>query len=343
VRPSGVSLVICTHNGESRLPATLGHIAAQQVPDAIPWEVVLVDNASTDRTADIATDCWPADAPASLRVIREPEPGLSSARLCGIAASRFEYVSFLDDDNWPAADWVRTAFALLQREGQVGAAGSHNEPVFEGTAPEWFAEAGHFFAVGKQGEAGDVTDTRGLLWGAGLTLRYTAWRQLDDRGFRFASSGRTGAALTSGEDAELCLALRVAGWRLWYEPALRLRHVMPPQRLTWEKLLATVRASGQATVHHDAFYLRLMAERRTDSMRMLRWSWPWQAGSAALAALRAGIREKRAAVPADRRAAEIDRVAALGRLSALIRHRADYARSMRAILRAPAIASPARA
>jgi len=340
VRPPGVTLVICTHNGESRLPATLAHVAAQQVPDAIAWEVVIVDNASTDRTASIAAECWPAGVSAPLRVVSEPQPGLSSARLRGIAASRFEYVSFLDDDNWPAADWVQTAYALMQREAAVGAAGSCNEPVFESTAPEWFEQADHFFAVGEQGDAGDVTETRGLLWGAGLTIRHEAWLTLERRQFRFRTTDRIGTALTSGGDSELCLALRACGWRLWYEPGLRLRHVMAPERLTWTTLLSTVRASGRATVHHDALYLLLQPERRADRLFRLRWSWQWQAGAAALAAARAGVREILATVPPDGRAAQIARAAALGRMSALIQHRADYVRSLREILRPAAPAAP---
>lgn len=52
--PLGVSVVIPSYNGADRLPATLAHIAAQRVPPGLEWEVVLVDNASSDGTAEAA-------------------------------------------------------------------------------------------------------------------------------------------------------------------------------------------------------------------------------------------------------------------------------------------------
>src|SRR5690348_8092021 len=73
----GISVVICTYNGAERLPQTLAHLAAQEDTGTIAWEVLVVDNASTDDTAEVARRCWPADAPAPLRVVGEPRMGLS--------------------------------------------------------------------------------------------------------------------------------------------------------------------------------------------------------------------------------------------------------------------------
>ena len=60
-RPVGVSVVICCHNSTERLSPTLAHLAAQQVPDGVDWEVLLIDNMSTDGTADMARSLWPAE------------------------------------------------------------------------------------------------------------------------------------------------------------------------------------------------------------------------------------------------------------------------------------------
>jgi glycosyltransferase involved in cell wall biosynthesis len=84
----GVSLVVCTHEGATRLPAVLAHLAAQRVVAALPWEVVVVDNASTDGTAAVARAMWPTTAPAPLRVIAEPRPGVGHARLRGLDEER---------------------------------------------------------------------------------------------------------------------------------------------------------------------------------------------------------------------------------------------------------------
>ena len=69
-----ISVIICTYNGASRLPATLEKLAAQSVPAECPWEVLLIDNASTDDTAAVAKQIA-IDFPAPLRVLHEPTPG----------------------------------------------------------------------------------------------------------------------------------------------------------------------------------------------------------------------------------------------------------------------------
>jgi hypothetical protein len=65
--PLGVSVVICSYNGALRLATVLSHLAAQEAGAGTPWEVIVVDNASTDGTADTARRCWPAGHAAPMR------------------------------------------------------------------------------------------------------------------------------------------------------------------------------------------------------------------------------------------------------------------------------------
>ena len=125
--PSGVSVIICCYNSAERLPETLRHLSAQKVPEGLPWEVVLVDNASKDDTVATARRCWPASTPAELRVVVEPEAGLSHARLRGIRGARYDLISFLDDDNWAAADWIERVHALFSSRPDLGACGGRIE------------------------------------------------------------------------------------------------------------------------------------------------------------------------------------------------------------------------
>ena len=174
-----VSVIICCHNSAKRLPETLRHLAAQQVPAAIPWEVVVIDNASTDDTATLAPAIWPASALAPLRVVAEPQAGLRHARIRGIREARHEIISFIDDDNWVAPDWVQRVEALFANP-EVGAAGGRSEAVTEIPPPPWFESIQELYAIGRQHPRdGDVTDASGtLLWGAGLNLRASAARHL---------------------------------------------------------------------------------------------------------------------------------------------------------------------
>jgi glycosyltransferase involved in cell wall biosynthesis len=232
---AGVSIVICTHNGERLLPRTIEHLNRLEVRHDLPWEVLVVDNDSSDRSAQVAAECWRGTAP--FRIVREPRRGLAHARHRGILESKFEYISFVDDDNWVAPDWVEVTHDIFDAMPQVGMCGGDVEAEFEVEPPVWFEKYKDNFAVGVQGErSGDITESRGYLWGAGLNVRKSAIQNFITNGFQLYLTDRTGTKLSSGGDSELCYAACLQGWRLWYDRRLRLRHFIPAQRLQWEYL-----------------------------------------------------------------------------------------------------------
>ncbi len=256
---SGVSVVICCHNSEKRLPATLRHLAAQVAPAEMAWEVIVVDNASTDRTREVAVSSWPQGFRVPLRIVAEPSPGLNQARLQGIREARFNIVSLVDDDNWVASDWVCRVAALFAEHPEVGACGGRSVAAPEAPTPDWFDKVCGFYAVGQQNVVnGDITHTQGtLLWGAGLSLRVTAFRALLAQGFHFFVQDRRGTQLSSGGDTEICFALRALGWRLWYDDALVLQHFIPKERLQWSYTLRLMRGMGQSSVLFLIYHVAL--------------------------------------------------------------------------------------
>ena len=273
--PTGVSVIVCCHNSASRLPATLTHLGSQSCDGRFPWEVILVDNASSDGTAELAQKLWPQDAPVPLRVVHEPRLGLVYARRQGVSIARYEFLSFVDDDNWVCVDWVQLVWEFMSQHPEVGACGGSCDAECELPPPRWFQTFNEKYPVGlRQGKPGDVS----LLCGAGLTVRKSALLELERNGFKTRLVGRQGAALTSHEDTELCLALRLAGWRLWYEPRLRFRHFLPAKRLEWSYLRRLVRGAGLSSPGLDPYFCA-MKPRRTGVTRLLRRvreSWSWQ-------------------------------------------------------------------
>ncbi|HEX2797037.1 MAG TPA: glycosyltransferase [Immundisolibacter sp.] len=229
-----ISVVLACHNSTQRLPQTLAHLAALQAPAGMAWEVLVVDNASTDDTAQVAVQLWAAaGAPVPLRVVAEPRPGVMYARWTGIRAAHHAIVSFVDDDNWVDPNWLFVVDEVFSTQPRVAAVGCCSTPVFETAEPPWFAAVQEMYACGPQAPAaGPVPDSRGHLFSAGLSLRRAALIGLEADGFVPKNVGRTGASLASGEDTEMCHALAAAGWTLWYEPRLRMRHYMPAARLT---------------------------------------------------------------------------------------------------------------
>jgi glycosyltransferase involved in cell wall biosynthesis len=229
----GVSVIICCHNSASRLPETLKHLAKQRLSPSTSWEVILVNNASTDDTAAVASAGWLAEGtPAPMRIVDEPTPGLSYARERGIATSQYDILVCLDDDNWLADDYLCLASEIMARTPDIGALGGRIDPAFEKEPPDWFFQMQSEYAVGPQSQlSGDITKGKCHLAGAGMVLRKTAFLELKEQGFDFILRGRTGSQLTSGEDTELCFALALSGYRIWYDDRLRLVHFIPATRL----------------------------------------------------------------------------------------------------------------
>ena len=260
--PKGVSVVICTYNGAKRIGETLKCLAGQVTDGDFPWEVILVDNDSSDNTAAIATSTWTAEIP--LNVVSERRRGITHARVKGVEQASYEYISFIDDDNWVSENWVREVYSIFSENPRVGACGGANSAVFDMPPPVWFEKVKGCYAVGKQGSfTEDVTETRGYLWGAGLSVRKSAWLNLLAAGFVFRSTGREGTKLSAGDDSELCLALKAAGYRLWYSDRLMLKHYMPAGRLTWPNAVGVMTGLGQSEFLLDIYRHAIRRSRLT--------------------------------------------------------------------------------
>jgi glycosyltransferase involved in cell wall biosynthesis len=329
----GVSIVVCCHNSARLLPETLSHLAAQQFSSSPPaCEVIVVDNASTDETPKVAREGWPDDCSIPLRIVLEPKLGLSNARLRGIAEAKYSIVCFVDDDNLVNNDWVEIVLRVMSEHFEVGACGGQTEAQCEVALPLWFERFQNYYAVGQQAEQeGDITDTRGYLWGAGLCLRKKAFDGLVENGFGFLLSDRKGETLSSGGDAELCYALRLTGWRLWYEPQLRLRHFLTAPRLQWNYLRRISRGFGAATAGIDPYEMAFKEEPRTIVER-LRRTWGWQTLATLWRLLRQPVKVVRAALVSGEGDANVLQIENLwGRLRELLRHRRSYASNLRGI------------
>jgi glycosyltransferase involved in cell wall biosynthesis len=98
-----LSLVICTRNRGDRLGAALD--ALGRLEGMRPWELVLVDNGSSDGTAELMR-AFAVAAPFPVTLVTEPAPGLGRARNAGVAAARGAVLAFTDDDCYPEVDFV---------------------------------------------------------------------------------------------------------------------------------------------------------------------------------------------------------------------------------------------
>jgi glycosyltransferase involved in cell wall biosynthesis len=238
VSANGVSVIVCCHNSTMRLPETLKYLALLIVKDDIDWEVVLIDNNSTDGTSEVAKELWEKyNGPVPMNIFFEKEAGLSHARIKGINEANFEYLIFCDDDNWLKSDFVIKAFEIINSNPEIGALGGYGVVASDVEIPVWFNNYQGNFAVGAQSLDSEDVTKRGYLWGAGLVTRRSLIKKLLDSGFFFYCSGRKGGSLLAGDDSELCKWIILAGYKLWYSELLGFYHYMPEGRLKKDHLI----------------------------------------------------------------------------------------------------------
>lgn len=244
--------MICSHNSATRIERTLFYLSKQKVRPSIPWEIVLIDNASTDGTAEIATSVWNSEIP--LKIIHEPRLGVAYARITGMNACQYSYISFVDDDNWVPDNWVENVYLTMESHPNACAAGGPSEAVLDSPAPDWFATYSKNYAVGEQyDKPGEIESDHLMLWGAGLTVRKEAWDTLFGFGFEPILESRKGRSLLSGEETEILLLFKLMGLSMVYEPKLKIKHYMPAHRLQWRYYLRLKKALGASSVYLDIY------------------------------------------------------------------------------------------
>lgn len=253
----GLSVVIVSYNGRERLPQTLAHLARQEAPQ-LDWELLLIDNNSSDATAAFAEAHWrQLGAPVPLRVLGESQSGTMYARRRGMREARFRYLLYCDDDNWLPPYYLALALAKIKDRPSVAAVGGKGVPVLDigQEAPPWMARYWHYYGCGPQGPAdGDNTESKGCLYTAGAILDRLWLERLYASGFQSTLSGRNGLSLVAGEDTELTYALVLLGARLHYYQALEFQHYMPVSRLSWPYLLRLVRGAAVSNYLLSAYH-----------------------------------------------------------------------------------------
>ena len=230
-----ISVVVCSHNPRPEyMRQVIAALRAQILP-LEKWELLLVDNASTN----LLSVTWDLAWHPGGRHVREDEQGLSFARRRGICEARGDVVVFVDDDNVLAPDYLSQVETIMQ-DTSIGAAGGAVLPVFEENVspPAHFYSYANYFACGVQcepdGIPGGLVDPigpYGTLFGAGLVVRRPDMLDLLDLPHFPLLSGRKGATLSSGEDNEICHLIALKGKRLVYSGALNLRHLISKSRL----------------------------------------------------------------------------------------------------------------
>lgn len=228
-----LSIAICTYNRAALLNRVLDSLT-NQTPAGAEFEILIVDNGSTDKTRYVVDERQLQDR--RIRYVVEPEPGIAHARNRAMAEARGEYLAFIDDDAWAEPDWIKNLLAPFQTvtprpDCVVGPVSL----VWEGNRPDWFPA--RFETLLCRYEMGDnprFLDADGYL----LTTNSLFHREtLVKLGGMRTDLGHKRKALIGGEDNDIFNRLIANGRRVYYQPSARVNHPVPKERQTRRFLL----------------------------------------------------------------------------------------------------------
>jgi glycosyltransferase involved in cell wall biosynthesis len=233
------SVVICSYNRiEHVLPSVESVLAQTLAPD--DYEIVVVDNCSTDGTAE-AVEALVGEH-ANLRYLYEGRPGLAMARNTGWQAAQGTYVAFLDDDARAETSWLETAQALIEGNSEnLCCVGGPIHPFYTSPKPDWWLDT---YEIRTRGDVqrhlrpGEAFSGSNMIWRRDILATYGGFEP---------TAGMKGNQLGMGEETALFR-------RAWdgeqspvflYSPDLRVYHWVPPEKMTMRYILKRATANGQ--------------------------------------------------------------------------------------------------
>jgi glycosyltransferase involved in cell wall biosynthesis len=158
-----ICVVVCTYNREKLLPGCLESLANQSA-DKTLYEVLVIDNNSSDNTRDVANE-FVGKFP-NFRSLFEKNQGLSHARNLGVNEAAADYVGFIDDDARAKENWIETALKIID-EKQPHIFGGPAYPIFKDGKPGWFKD--EYGIRGDMGQSGWLE--KGFIIGTNIIFK----------------------------------------------------------------------------------------------------------------------------------------------------------------------------
>jgi glycosyltransferase involved in cell wall biosynthesis len=249
-----LSLVVCTRDRASRLPACLESIG--RIVSDEDWELVVVDNGSTDDTQAVL-ERLRRELPVPLTVVSEPSPGVARARNRGWQAASAAIVAYTDDDCYPSPDLVDRICAAFRADSGLGFIGGSVVPHDPGESTVTTVmrpkpleiHSGMFVAAGT-------------LITANLAFRTKVLESIGGFDEVFAYNN----GLTT-DDVDAVARAAAAGWRGLYDPALVVRHHHGRRRAE-----DVERVKRSYDIGRGAFYAKCLLDTKLRRLYLKGWA-----------------------------------------------------------------------
>lgn len=239
------SIAICTRDRASLLTRCLEALSVMRVPARIQWEVLIVDNASSDGTTDVVESY--ADR-LPVRVAAEKQPGVSHARNRAVAEARGTYICWLDDDALADPQWLASYTGAFARWPDDVVFGGPIDVQFDVPLPEWFRRVlPRIASVFGSRDLGDefvplAAHEARIPFGANFVTRTAEQRRYEfdtNLGRHPQHPGR------GSEETEMMMTMLAAGHPGRWVPDARVRHIKGNERINLEFLDAHLASYGE--------------------------------------------------------------------------------------------------
>jgi glucosyl-dolichyl phosphate glucuronosyltransferase len=219
-----VSVVISTYNRGFDLADTLESLVGQTGMTG-RYEVIVVDNNSTDRTREVV-DAWIAKGHSQLRYVFEVRQGASYGRNAGLAVARAPIIAFTDDDVIVSPDWLLNIKRAFDENPDVDYVNGKILPLYGGPQPGWLTAANSGPCTIRDRGEERLFGQPGHFFPNWATANLAFRRTVFDRVAPFAVD------FDRGEDLELIVRVWRAGCPGMYAPDVVVTHKIPAERMT---------------------------------------------------------------------------------------------------------------
>jgi glucosyl-dolichyl phosphate glucuronosyltransferase len=231
-----ISVVITTYNRCAILPAAIDSILRQD-PAELNYEIVVVDNNSTDDTSKVVQS-FIARGHENLRYVFEPKQGPSHGRNAGIANAKGKIIAFTDDDVTPEENWLRNIKKAFDSHSDVGCVGGKILPKWSSAPPRWLT-GDHWgpLAIADYGNQ--------IILSSSKTPICWSTSNLSFRSMVFEKIGGFSSDFMRCQDRELMWRFLRDGGKVIYVPDVVVTTVVPSERLTKTYHRAWHKTSGK--------------------------------------------------------------------------------------------------
>jgi glycosyltransferase involved in cell wall biosynthesis len=230
-----ISVVLCTHNNAERLRVTLNSFCRLNRPEGFEWELVAVNNNSTDGTEEVIksfVDRLP------INYVYEPEQGLSRARNTGLDVAEGELIVFTDDDVKPNPDWLTAYWEAYQERTEGYYFGGPIESEFEGEPPDQDLQRAAMLSVTglDYGPEPKELPSEEIFIGPNWACPIKHLRQVGEFDESLGLNAADGEEVSVGEESDLMSRLDKEGIRGWYVSRAKIKHFVPVEKCTLEHI-----------------------------------------------------------------------------------------------------------